>query len=220
MELSGQLLNPDNQLGVKVEWLKEAPQLQLLPILLAIQNGDWTEAGQLWRRLPGRFILVSRAIYDYRKQAGGEKKPLLVRFGTREELCLPVGVFDYDAKTPMAALGQNIIGMELGQAARFIRPGPTPGGWRYRDGASLGYRLAVAGESLRCVSRSVRECDRDSAKVAEDGPRSGGSSYPRDARAEHSGDHRRAASRLLALLRWGDGRWTILGLQRSLSHSG
>jgi putative ABC transport system permease protein len=124
LELSDQILNPDNQIGVKVEWLKDAPQLQLLPIAMAIQQGKWEEAGQFWRRVPGRFILVSRAIHEYRKQSGGEKKPLLVRFGTREELCLPVGVFDYDPKSPMAALGQNIIGMELGQGARFVRPGP------------------------------------------------------------------------------------------------
>lgn len=126
-ELSFQMLSSDNPLGVSIELTGEGPLLQLWPVKAALEEGRIADAAELWGRIPGRLVFVSRAVYEERKQRGGAGVPLVVRYGSREVPCLPVAVFDIAEKSPMALLGQNIVGMEIGQAARFLRPGPPPG---------------------------------------------------------------------------------------------
>ena len=78
-EVSTQLLTADNPLKVKVTPLADAPKMQLLPVLAAIGNGDFTKAGELWDRIPARLVMVSRPIYDEWMRRGGGKKPFIVR---------------------------------------------------------------------------------------------------------------------------------------------
>jgi len=124
-ELNSQMLATENKsLGMKVEMTRDGLRLQLLPILVAIEKGQWAEAGELWRRLPDTLVLVSRPIYDDHKARGSAGRPIVVQMGNRRENCLIVGVMDIDDSAPKAALGRNVIGMELGQAIRFARPSP------------------------------------------------------------------------------------------------
>jgi putative ABC transport system permease protein len=123
-EVSTQLLTDDNPLKVKVTPLADAPRVQLLPVLAAIAGGDFTRAGELWDRIPARLVMVSRSIYDEWMSRGGAGKPLTVRHAGRDVECLPVGIVDFEADSPLAPMGKNFIGMSVTQAARVIRPLP------------------------------------------------------------------------------------------------
>ena len=125
-EVSSQLMTPDNPLKVRVEWTREGPLFQLLPVFAAIQEGDFTRAGELWDRVPGRLILVTRPIYDEWKRKAGPGQPLVIRHAGRDVDCLPVGIVEFDKDSPLAPLGGNFVGMEVGQASRIIRPTPPP----------------------------------------------------------------------------------------------
>lgn len=140
-EVSTQLLSTDNPLKAEVKVLPTAPRLQLLPVLAAVQEGDFTKAGQLWDRIPGKLVMVSEPIYDEWMRRTGGNKPFVVRYATRDVECLPIGVVKFDKNSPLAPLGKNFIGMSVGQAIQTTRPPPPL--------AALGGGLAdVAGESL------------------------------------------------------------------------
>lgn len=126
-EVSSQLLHTNNPLKASIEWSGEGPSFQLAVLFSAIQDGDFTRAGQLWDRIPGRLVMVSRPIYEEWKRKHGPGHPLVIRYATRDVQCLPVGIVDFDKESPLAAMGNNFIGMEVGQAARVIRPAPTLG---------------------------------------------------------------------------------------------
>jgi putative ABC transport system permease protein len=123
-EVSTQLLTDDNPLKATVKILGTAPKLQLLPVLGAIQSGDFTLAGQLWDRIPGRLVMVSKPVYDEWMRRTGGNKPFVVRYATRDIECLPIGTVEFDEDSPLAPLGKNFIGMSVGQAARLTRPTP------------------------------------------------------------------------------------------------
>ena len=124
-EVSSQLLTDDNPLKVKVTPTGEGPLWQLLPVWNAIRDGDFARAGELWDRVPGRLVIVTKPIYEEWKLRAGPGKPLVVRHAGRDVDCLPVGVVEFEKNSPLAALGGNFVGMEVGQAARVIRPAPT-----------------------------------------------------------------------------------------------
>lgn len=123
-EVSSQLLQKDNPLKVTVEFNNSPARLQLLPVVGAIQSGDFTKAGELWEKIPARMVMVSRSIYDEWLRRGGATRPFLLRYATREIECLPVGIVDFAPDSPLAPLGKNFIGMSVGQAARVMRPVP------------------------------------------------------------------------------------------------
>ncbi|HJZ59603.1 MAG TPA: ABC transporter permease, partial [Gemmataceae bacterium] len=124
-EVSGQLLTPDNPLKVKVELLREGPLLQLLPLIAALRDGDFVRAGELWDHVPGRLVLVTRPIYEEWKRRAAPGQPFVLRHAGRDVECLPVGVVEFAPDSPLAPLGANFVGMEVGQASRVLRPAPT-----------------------------------------------------------------------------------------------
>ncbi len=123
-EVSTQLLTNDNALKAKVEPLRTPALLHLAPVQAAVLEGDFTKAGQLWDRIPGRLVMVSRSVYDEWMRRTGGNKPFVVRYATRDVECLPVGVVEFDPDSPLAPLGKNFIGMSVGQAAQVVRPTP------------------------------------------------------------------------------------------------
>ncbi|MBY0460494.1 MAG: hypothetical protein K2V38_24530, partial [Gemmataceae bacterium] len=123
-EVSSQLLTSDNALKVKFKPLAETPRLQLLPVVAAIADGQFTKAGELWDRIPARLVVVSRPLYDAWKARTDGKKPFVVRYATRHVECLPVGVIEFEKGSPLAPLGANFIGMSVGQATQVLRPNP------------------------------------------------------------------------------------------------
>lgn len=126
-EVSTQLILQNNPLKVTVEFHQSPARFRLLPVLGAIQNGDFTLASQLWDRIPARLVMVSRPIYDEWLARTGGSKPFVVRHALRDVECLPVGVVDFSDDSPLAPMGRNFIGMSVGQAARIIRPAPPLG---------------------------------------------------------------------------------------------
>jgi putative ABC transport system permease protein len=124
-EVSTQLLSEENPLKAQVEFLRTPAVMQLLPVRNAILDGDFTKVGQLWDRIPARFVMVSEPIYDEWLRRTGGNKPFVVRHATRDVECLPIGKVKFAADSPMAPLGKNFIGMSVGQAIRVIRP-PLP----------------------------------------------------------------------------------------------
>ena len=71
-----------------------------------------------------RVVVISRALYD--KWNENRNEPFLLRYGSRVVEFFPVGVLDYGEDSPLKALGSNIVGMEIVQAAKFLRPPPVP----------------------------------------------------------------------------------------------
>jgi len=126
-EVSTQLILKDNPLKVTVEFHQSPTRIQLLPILGAIQEGDFTKASRLWDRIPARLVMVSRPIFEEWLSRTGGNKPFLVRHALRDVECLPVGVVDFAPDSPLAPMGRNFIGMSVGQAARILRPVPPTG---------------------------------------------------------------------------------------------
>ena len=126
-EVTSQLIQKDNPLKVTVEFNNSPARLQLLPVLGAIQEGDFTKAGKLWDKIPARLVMVSRPIYDEWLRRGGGNKPFVVRHAQRDVECLPVGIVDFAPDSPLAPMGKNFIGMSVGQAARVLRPIPPLG---------------------------------------------------------------------------------------------
>src|SRR5207248_3012926 len=71
VEVSSQLLQKDNPLKVKVDKSGEGPVFHLAALFGAIQSGNFTLAGQLWDRIPGRLVIVSRPIFEEWKRKPG-----------------------------------------------------------------------------------------------------------------------------------------------------
>ena len=127
VEISSQLLRHDNPLKVKITPTGEGPKWQLLPLWGALSAGDFTLAEKLWDRIPGRLVMVTKPIYDEWKSKAGPGSALLIRYAGRDVECLPVGVVEFEKDSPLAPMGANFVGMEVGQAAKIIRPAPTEG---------------------------------------------------------------------------------------------
>ncbi|MBP3958991.1 FtsX-like permease family protein [Gemmata sp. G18] len=123
-EVSSQLLTDDNALKVKVQRLEIERIIgwQLLPVLAAIKDGDFTKAGELWDRIPAKLVVVSKSVYDDWLARTGGDRPFVIRYATRNVECLPVGVVEFEKDSPLAPLGKNFIGMSVGQAMQVVRP--------------------------------------------------------------------------------------------------
>jgi putative ABC transport system permease protein len=75
------------------------------------------------RALSGKVVVLSRTVHDeWVKRRNSVDETVMLRFGDRQAEFTPVAVVDYDSDSPLNGLGPNVIGMEIGQAARFIRP--------------------------------------------------------------------------------------------------
>jgi putative ABC transport system permease protein len=162
-EVNTQILSDDNPLKVKVEVLWDAIRQHAGHLATGFLTGGRTKAGQVWDRIPGRPVLVSRPIYNEWVSRGADK-PLVVRRALHDYECLPVGVLDFADDSPFAPLGKNFIGMELEQAVRLLRPQPPIGGLLGGPGEFL--------TSLRYPSRVNRidvflepGADRDAAEI-------------------------------------------------------
>lgn len=106
-ELSFQMISDTNPLGVRfVETVER----------------NWRFARLALSR---RLIVLSKPLYDEWKEAHDDPEyPFTIRYGSRQIECLPIGYFEFEADSPVADLGRTLIGMEIGQAARFARPAP------------------------------------------------------------------------------------------------
>ena len=155
VEVSGQLLLPNNPLKVEVKPLLDAFEWELIPLAEAIRSGDFAEAGKYWDRLSRPPVVVSRPVYDEWRQVReaarktGEKAPkFVIQHAGRSVECIPIGVVDVSPDSPLAPLGGNFVCMEVRQASRVIRPGPTDAhaavvGAAAREGWSAQYPLKV-----------------------------------------------------------------------------
>ncbi len=125
VEISSQLLQPDNALKVTVKPTADAPIWQLLPVWKAVQDGNFSAVPALWDRVPGKLVMVTKPIYDeWKKAAGPERRGLILKYAGREVECLPIGLVEFAPDSPLAALGSSFVGMEVGQAASVLRPTP------------------------------------------------------------------------------------------------
>ena len=107
-ELSFQMLSDSNPLGVTFTETLEK---------------NWTTARLALSR---RLVVLSKPIYDeWLIRRTDVNAPFVLRNGSRSIDCLPLGYFEFADASPLKDLGRNIIGMELMQAARFVRPGPA-----------------------------------------------------------------------------------------------
>ncbi|MGL6094396.1 MAG: FtsX-like permease family protein, partial [Fimbriiglobus sp.] len=78
--------------------------------------------------LSRRLVALSKPVYDdWVARRPDTYAPFVVRFGSRQVDCLPVGFFEFAPDSPVKDLGRNVVGMELTQAARFAHPGPPLG---------------------------------------------------------------------------------------------
>ena len=76
--------------------------------------------------LTRRPIAISRFVYDeWIRVRADDSAPFVIRYGDRSLDCEPIGVIDYSDDSPLSALGKNLVGMEIVQAARFLHP-PSP----------------------------------------------------------------------------------------------
>jgi putative ABC transport system permease protein len=74
-----------------------------------------------------RPVVVSKPIHDaWTTRRPDSVAPFVLKSGTRRLDCLIVGYFDFAPDSPLKDLGRNVVGMDLGPAARFVRPGPPP----------------------------------------------------------------------------------------------
>ena len=109
-ELSLQMVNANNPLGVRFTETLER---------------NWATARLAVTR---RLVVLSKPVYDeWAARRADPTAPFIVRYGARQVECLPLGYIEFGDDSPVALLGRNIVGMEIGQAARFARPGPPVG---------------------------------------------------------------------------------------------
>jgi putative ABC transport system permease protein len=125
VEISAQLLRSDDELKAEIEWKRAGPVWQFIPLLAALRDGDFTKVGELWEKIPGRLVIVSESIYQEWEKQAGPGKSLVIRHAGRDTDCIPIGVVKFAKDSPLAPIGGNFVGMEVGQAARVIRPAPT-----------------------------------------------------------------------------------------------
>src|SRR5438477_3813757 len=69
--------------------------------------------------------MVSRQIFEDWVQRTGRKKPLVLRYATRDVKCAPIGFVEFDKDSPLAPMGKNFIGMSVSNALQVVRP-PLP----------------------------------------------------------------------------------------------
>lgn len=82
-----------------------------------------TTFAAIGRALAGRRVVLSRGVYDRWLATGvTTDDPFRIKYGDRTEEFTPVAVIDFDDKSPLAALGSDLIGMEVDKAASFLRP--------------------------------------------------------------------------------------------------
>jgi putative ABC transport system permease protein len=136
-EVSTQLLSPDNPLKVKVEILWDALRQHGGSLVLAGFSLDKAKIMDMWGRIPGRPVVVSRPIYQEWLRHKGADKPFRIRHALLDYECLPVGIVDFEPDSPFASMGKNFVGMEIGQVVRVLRPIPPLGGLLGGPGAVL-----------------------------------------------------------------------------------
>lgn len=110
-------------------------------------------------RLPSNGVVLSQSVYD-RWEATGEDG-IRIKYGDRTEEFTPVAVVEYDSASPLAALGSDLIGMEITRAASFLRP-ETPRINRIDILLTSGTDLKTAREAITAVVGSradVRSAD-------------------------------------------------------------
>lgn len=74
-----------------------------------------------------RLVVISRPLHDdWSRRKASKDEPFTIRYGGRTLDCQPVGIVEYGDDSPLKALGPNVVGMEIVQAAKFLRPGPQP----------------------------------------------------------------------------------------------
>jgi putative ABC transport system permease protein len=78
----------------------------------------------LWKARNRRWIVLSEQLYkDWLAQRTSDDAPYMIRFGGRNLECTPMLVVKVGKESPLASLGPNLIGMDIDQAAQFVRPG-------------------------------------------------------------------------------------------------
>jgi putative ABC transport system permease protein len=127
VEVSSQLIKPNNELKVEIEWKRQGPIWQFLPLLGALREGEWGRVAELWERIPARLVLVTEPIYREWEERAGPGKPFVMRYAGHDTNCLPIGIVKFAKDSPLAPLGNNFVGMEVGQASKVIRTAPTEG---------------------------------------------------------------------------------------------
>lgn len=123
--LNSGLADPGNPLKATIAWKTEAVKAQLGRAGGALARGGFTAFGASWEKIPGRFVVVSKSIYDGWKGRVGAEHPLVLRYAGRDVTCLPVGYIEFEKESPLYPLRDHFVGMEVGQAARVLRPAPT-----------------------------------------------------------------------------------------------
>jgi putative ABC transport system permease protein len=101
---------------------KATIRLPLIDELVA--EREFLAALELGALLEERPVLVSRPIFDEWAARTGRKKPLVVRYATRDFKCAPVGFVEFDKNSPMAAMAKSFIGMSVRNALQVVRPTP------------------------------------------------------------------------------------------------
>lgn len=111
-------------------------------------------------RLPSNGVVLSRSVYDRWEATGADG--VRIKYGDRTEEFTPVAVVDFDSNSPLAALGTDIIGMEITRAASFLRP-ETPRINRIDI-------LLAPGTDVQAARTAVAEVvgDRASVRTAEE----------------------------------------------------
>ncbi|MCZ2344380.1 MAG: FtsX-like permease family protein [Bacteroidales bacterium] len=106
-ELSQQVMTAENPLHVRFTRTLEL---------------TWANA---WVMVHRQLVVLSKPLFDeWVAQRSAETDPFLLRYGTRDIACQPIGYIEYADDSPVGMLGRNIVGMEIRQAARTIHPGP------------------------------------------------------------------------------------------------
>jgi len=78
----------------------------------------------LWKARNRSWIVLSEKLYnEWVATRTSDDAPYLLRYGGRNLECTPMLVVKVSPESPLAALGSNVIGMEIDCAAGFVRPG-------------------------------------------------------------------------------------------------
>ena len=69
------------------------------------------------------MVVLSRSVYNRWLEArSGPGEAFVVKYGNRTGEFTPVAVVDAEPGSPLLSLGEDLIGMEIDQAAKFLRP--------------------------------------------------------------------------------------------------
>ena len=123
-ELSTQILTADNPLGVAFTRTLEI---------------TWSNA---WVAVNRRLVVLSKPVFDdWAAARTVDTDPIMLRYGSRDIECQPIGYIEYADDSPVAALGRNVVGMEIGQAAADGPARPPGRGRRAGRRVGVGRRL-------------------------------------------------------------------------------